>query len=132
MRNMASTRPQALVVDDDRVPREICMSLLREEGFDCQPAESGTAAIALQDARLFDLLVCDLVMPHPDGRVVIEHARKAQCPPGILVLTAMKETEKRTPVRDMGKAPCITRPARFELGGADALMSMSGGMLCGP
>jgi signal transduction histidine kinase/CheY-like chemotaxis protein len=54
-----------LVVDDERVVRDLLAQMLRERGYDVSVAGSAREARALQ--RSWDLLITDVVMPETDG-----------------------------------------------------------------
>jgi signal transduction histidine kinase len=54
-----------LVVDDEKVVRELLAQMLREQGYEVEVAASGRAARAL--AGPWDLLLTDVVMPETDG-----------------------------------------------------------------
>lgn len=61
--------PAVLVVDDDRVPRQVVYRLLTEEGF--RVFEAGNAREALDVLGMapgrIDLVITDVVMPGCDG-----------------------------------------------------------------
>ena len=54
-----------LVVDDERVVRELLAQMLRDQGYDVSVAGSAREARALESS--WDLLVTDVVMPETDG-----------------------------------------------------------------
>jgi signal transduction histidine kinase len=54
-----------LVVDDERVVRDLLAQMLREQGYDVSVAGSAREARALE--RSWDLLITDVVMPETDG-----------------------------------------------------------------
>jgi signal transduction histidine kinase/CheY-like chemotaxis protein len=54
-----------LVVDDERVVRELLAQMLRDQGYDVSVASSAREARALEGR--WDLLVTDVVMPETDG-----------------------------------------------------------------
>jgi signal transduction histidine kinase len=54
-----------LVVDDERVVRELLAHMLRDQGYDVSVAGSAREARALESS--WDLLVTDVVMPETDG-----------------------------------------------------------------
>jgi CheY-like chemotaxis protein len=60
-----------LVVDDERVVRELLAQMLRDQGYDVSVAGSAREARALESR--WDLLVTDVVMPETDG---VELARQ--------------------------------------------------------
>ncbi len=63
--NPARGAERILVVDDERVVRELLAQMLREQGYDVSVAGSAREARGLQSR--WDLLVADVVMPETDG-----------------------------------------------------------------
>jgi PAS domain S-box-containing protein len=59
--------PRLLLVDDDADVRGVAATLLREEGFLVDEAESGLAALALLAAGPYDAMLADLGMPGMSG-----------------------------------------------------------------
>jgi len=75
-------RTRLLLVDDERVVREVLTQQLADEGYDVAEAADGEAALALLDSgERCDLLVSDLAMPGQDGMTVIREARRRR--PGL-------------------------------------------------
>ncbi len=66
---------RVLVVDDERVVRELLMEVLCDQGYEVSVAGSAREARALEGR--FDLLITDVVMPETDGVKLAEqiHAR---------------------------------------------------------
>jgi two-component system cell cycle sensor histidine kinase/response regulator CckA len=58
-------RERILVVDDEKVVRELLAQMLREQGYDVEVAASAREARAL--GGRWDLLLTDIVMPETDG-----------------------------------------------------------------
>ncbi len=58
---------RVLVVDDNRGVREGLAKVLALEGFQVTTAENGVAAFAEAQARPFDAIVLDIMMPVLDG-----------------------------------------------------------------
>jgi two-component system, NtrC family, sensor kinase len=68
-------RRRVLLIDDELPVLRACCRLLR---LDCDvvPIEGGEAALdVLAEDLLFDIVLCDLLMPHVDGQAVYEAAR---------------------------------------------------------
>jgi PleD family two-component response regulator len=82
-------RPTVLVVDDDKILREIIGTNLELGGFDVVCAPDGPSALALLDDRLPDVVVLDVVMPLMDGYATLgrirRHATASHVP--VIVLT---------------------------------------------
>jgi len=75
-----------LVADDDPTIRNILVQVLKLQGYEVESACNGGEAFdrCTTDARPFDVLITDLMMPVMDGRELIERARTVQ--PGIRVI----------------------------------------------
>lgn len=99
------TRSRALIVDDDSAFCRVAVRLLQEEGFDCVAVQTGTEALARLAAETFDLLLCDLRLPPPDGAAIVEHLRTLAAPPEALILTGVSpEDPALAPLRAAGCA----------------------------
>jgi len=64
-----------LVVDDDAAMRELVRAMLSLEGFEVCLADGNEAALAAIDARPFDLVITDLIMPGRSGLETISGIR---------------------------------------------------------
>ncbi|MCU1349183.1 MAG: transcriptional regulator [Acidobacteria bacterium] len=84
-----SATTRVLVVDDDDAIRTLVARVFVRRGFDVETAKDGADAIEALDARAFDLLLLDLMMPRVDGIGVIEHlAGRPDPAPRVIVMTA--------------------------------------------
>jgi CheY-like chemotaxis protein len=90
---------RVLLADDDPILREIAGEHLRSAGFQLTLAVDGREALKAAQARRFDLIVTDMVMPNLDG---------------IELLQALKTTSPDTPV--------IAISAGFAGGNAELLL----------
>jgi two-component system, cell cycle response regulator DivK len=70
-----STRPLALVIDDDDDTREVCAEVLRLEGFTVEGASDGQEALQKAVELLPDIIITDLSMPIMDGWETIRRLR---------------------------------------------------------
>ncbi|MEI7818189.1 MAG: response regulator, partial [Desulfuromonadales bacterium] len=61
-----------LVIEDDPAYRDNIEVILRMEGFHVRTASSGTAALALLQDEVPDLILCDIMMPEMDGHTFFE------------------------------------------------------------
>ena len=76
-----------LLVDDERLVRDVLAEQLEDEGFSILTAANGTEALALLDAgEAVDVLVSDLSMPGMDGLALIHAAHhRRPCLPAVLL-----------------------------------------------
>ena len=93
-------RPRALVVDDEAALCEISRIWLESLGYTVTTAVSPTEALEAMDARAYDLLLTDVVMPDTmDGIALAIEARKRQ--PSLRVLLASGYSDSLAGVTDI-------------------------------
>lgn len=73
---MSPIRKRILLVDDDEILRMGLRGRLEYAGYDVHTAEGGQEALQLVDEIEFDLIILDLLMPHPNGFTVYAHLKK--------------------------------------------------------
>ena len=84
-----------LVVDDDRLNREMIGRRLQHMGFEVVLAEDGLEALEALRHRPFDLVLLDIMMPRLDGHATLERIKAnpqwSHIP--VVMLTAVDETD---------------------------------------
>jgi DNA-binding response OmpR family regulator len=91
-----------LVVEDERMIREMITLDLRDAGVRVLTAVDGEEAIAmLEDARP-DLILLDILMPKKDGFAVLEHLQKAKRKIPVVMLTNLDSAEQENRCRSLG------------------------------
>ena len=105
--------PEALIVDDSKVMREMEMACLRAmEGIVFTQAASGLEALERLSLRPFDFVVLDLNMPDISGYEVIEFIRgqdRLRTLP-ILVVTTRGDEDSRARALAAGATRFMTKP----------------------
>lgn len=78
---------QILLVDDDKVLRELIRLVLEDEGYALTECVDGEQALAVIRERKFDLVIADLRMPVMDGARFLSEAREngLELPPVIIL-----------------------------------------------
>jgi len=72
-----SSRKRIVVVDDDAYILRVVESALRSEGFDVLAFRDPRDALAgLKDVAAPDLILCDILMPFMDGRVLFREVKE--------------------------------------------------------
>jgi len=90
---------RALIVDDSRFVRGFVRGLLEPQGFDCEEAADGQAALdLLRGEKTFDLALVDWNMPVMNGLDMLRHLR-ADGFTGIKVMMVTTEAENDFIVR---------------------------------
>ena len=105
--------PQALIVDDSKVMREMVIACLRaHEGLGFTHAASGLEALEKLSLQPFDIVVLDLNMPDIGGYEVIEFIRgqdKLVSLP-IVVVTTRGDDSSRARALAAGATRFLTKP----------------------
>jgi two-component system, OmpR family, alkaline phosphatase synthesis response regulator PhoP len=104
---MAVTR--IVVAEDDASIRELVVHHLRREGFRCEEAPDGPAALRWARAGA-DLLVLDLGLPVVDGFEVVRTLRREGHELPILVLSARADEVDRVVGLEIGADDYVTKP----------------------
>ena len=65
-------RPSILVVDDEKVIRDMLADLLDMEGFHVRTAEDGQSALDELSRAHYDLILSDLKMPKMGGIALLD------------------------------------------------------------
>jgi PAS domain S-box-containing protein len=95
---VTSGRPRVLLVDDEKMVRDVLTGELSDRGFQVIEAENGAAALALLEAgEAVELIVTDLTMPGIDGVSLIQAAQSGnQRLPAILLTGYAGDTANLT------------------------------------
>ena len=80
-----------LIVDDEPRIRELISEHLQHEGFACEEATDGSAALAALSVGGIDLVILDVMMPFVDGMTCLREMRKRKIDTPVIMLTARGE-----------------------------------------
>jgi DNA-binding response OmpR family regulator len=101
-----------LIVEDDPDIAELVARYLERAGFQTERAANGREALQTVAARLPDLLVLDLMLPHVDGieicRSLRANAATASLP--IIMLTARADESERIVGLELGADDYLAKP----------------------
>jgi DNA-binding NtrC family response regulator len=105
-----------LVVDDEpEIVRDL-VDLLGDEGYSARGALSGIEAQGLLQAAAFDLLLCDLRMPPPDGLAVVRWVKNTIPDLPVIMLTALTDPAMAREAIQAGCLDYLVKPWNsFEL-----------------
>jgi twitching motility two-component system response regulator PilG len=103
-----------LVVEDDPRCIRLMELILGSRGYQTVVAKNGEQALALIEARRFDLVVLDLMLPQVDGFEVLRHIREdpelADVP--IVITSATADPTSKQGAADLGADAYVTKPFR--------------------
>lgn len=104
---------RVLVVDDSLTSRELERSILEAAGYAVETAVDGQQALERLGQQTFDVIVCDVEMPHLDGfaltRAIRADARLQHLP--VILVTSLERPEDRQRGMEAGAQAYITKGA---------------------
>ena len=98
-----------LVVDDEKMIRELIKKYAVFEGHEVEEAENGMEAIELCKSKNFDLIIMDVMMPELDGFSTCKEIRKFSNVP-VIMLSARGEEYDRIHGFEIGVDDYVVKP----------------------
>lgn len=103
-----------LVVDDDPVIRHLLKQRLTSENHEVEVAEDGYVAEKMLNARLYDVVLTDLMMPGDIGGIeVLEIAKKISSKMEVLLITAHSSVNTAVESMKKGANDYLEKPINF-------------------
>jgi PAS domain S-box-containing protein len=115
-RSVAITNPQqlqgkrVLLVEDNEYNRMLAKSFLDSTHLEITEADNGAEAVALAQAKDFDLILMDVQMPVMDGFEATRHLRQQGLTVPIIALTASAITGEKQRCLAAGMNDYLTKP----------------------
>lgn len=75
-KSMLKRRKCALVIDDSKTIRKVLKKALQNFGFDVKQAENGMQGLEEMKSTVFDIVLCDFLMPIMDGMDCVQQYRQ--------------------------------------------------------
>ncbi len=101
-----------IIEDEEKIARFVEMEL-SYEGYEVEKALDGRSGLDLAQARSFDLIILDIMMPGLNGMEVLRRIRKDSQVP-IIMLTARDNVMDKVSGLDGGANDYITKPFAIE------------------
>src|SRR5919199_3114387 len=102
-----------LIVEDEAYLARMIATVLGEEGYAAETAETGSSGLTRGLSEQFDLLIVDWMLPDLDGIQVVRGLRSAEVNVPILMLTARTQIEDRVEGLDAGADDYLAKPFAF-------------------
>ncbi len=103
-----------LVVDDEKVIREILADFLSMEGYVVQAVEDGAAALEELQKRSYNLVISDLKMPKMGGLELIQKIAEESIPVLSVIMTGFGTVETAIDAMKKGAYDYILKPFKVE------------------
>jgi response regulator RpfG family c-di-GMP phosphodiesterase len=106
--------PRVLVVDDEKVIREILSDFLTMEGYIVRTVEDGSAALKELHLRPYDLIISDLKMPNMGGLELLESIASEKLNVLTVIMTGFGTVETAIEAMKKGAYDYILKPFKVE------------------
>lgn len=107
-------RPRVLVVDDEKVIRDMLADFLGMEGYDVRTAEDGTSAIGELSHGHFDLVISDLKMPRMGGIALLDEVTKIAPDALTIIMTGFGTVETAIDAMKKGAYDYVLKPFKLD------------------
>jgi DNA-binding response OmpR family regulator len=113
VQNCSGENASILIVDDNIEYRSILRTAIEQEGFSCEEAEDGLAALKVFQSMSIDFIITDFQMPNMNGCEFLESlSREASSVPPTVMITGGLSDAVRTRALDAGAMAVLTKPVR--------------------
>lgn len=102
-------RQMILLVEDNAITRDVLADILREEGYAVMEAADGKEALVALEARDFDLIVSDVLMPNLNGFELLSRVR-LRWPDLPIILTSASMSQDQARALLDGSTEFIEKP----------------------
>jgi response regulator RpfG family c-di-GMP phosphodiesterase len=106
--------PRVLVVDDEKVIREILSDFLTMEGYVVRTVEDGQAALKELQRRSYNLVISDLKMPNMGGLELLEQISDQNINVLTVIMTGFGTVETAIEAMKKGAYDYILKPFKVE------------------
>ncbi len=100
-----------LIVEDEKPISDLIKISLLGEGYNCRCAFDGQEAADIIENEMFDLILCDIMLPKIDGYELLEYIRYYNMP--VIFITAKTNVADRVKGLKAGAEDYISKP--FEI-----------------
>ena len=100
------------IEDEDRLRDALCRGL-REEQHDVVAASTGSDGLRLAEEQSFDVIVCDILLPHINGFQICQRLREQEIWTPILMLSAKDGEWDQEEALDAGADDYLTKPFSY-------------------
>ena len=98
-----------LIVDDEKLIRDVIKEYLSLEGYEVEEAEDGSEAVEKAMSKDYDLIIMDIMMPNKDGYQACKEIKQKKNIPFIMLSARGEEYDKLIGF-DLGIDDYVTKP----------------------
>ena len=110
MNSSNSDKIKVLVIDDDKNQRNMLAFALSDRGYLIVAVESGERAIQEAESGVFDLAICDIMMPGLGGVETLKRLRELQPAMSVVMATGYATAETALKSMKLGAVNYLAKP----------------------
>ena len=114
MSHFPEDRPRILVVDDEKVIRDMLADFLGMEGYVVRTAEDGTSALGELAKGHYDLVISDLKMPRMGGIALLDEIGKTAPDALTVIMTGFGTVETAIDAMKRGAYDYVLKPFKLD------------------
>src|SRR3954471_822947 len=114
MASLPEDRPRILVVDDEKVIRDMLADFLGMEGYIVRTAEDGTSALGELGRSHYDLVISDLKMPRMGGIALLDEIGKTAPDAVTVIMTGFGTVETAIDAMKRGAYDYVLKPFKLD------------------
>src|SRR5271154_798970 len=114
MSHFPEDRPRILVVDDEKVIRDMLADFLGMEGYVVRTAADGTSALGGLSRGHYDLVISDLKMPRMGGIALLDEIGKTAPDALTVILTGFGTVETAIDAMKRGAYDYVLKPFKLD------------------
>ena len=107
-------KSRILVVDDEKLIRDVLADFLSLEGYSVRTAEDGTAAVTELERSRYDMVISDLKMPHMGGLELLKEVSSKFPETLTVIMTGFGTVETAIDAMKRGAYDYILKPFKVE------------------
>ncbi|MCC2252382.1 MAG: response regulator transcription factor [Bacillota bacterium] len=108
------SQPNILIVEDEQKLSRVLQLELEYEQYVTEVAANGKDALQLIEAKDWDLVLLDIMLPELSGLEVLRRVRRSDERTPIILLTARDQVHDKVSGLDLGANDYITKPFQIE------------------
>jgi ATP-dependent Lon protease len=103
-----------LIVDDEDIARTNMAHILNKDGYACQTAENGLAALKILETGDIDLIISDLKMDHMDGLELLNEVNHSYPDIPVIMVTGFATINTAVQAMKNGAAHYLGKPVNLD------------------
>jgi len=108
------SKPQILVVDDERGVRSSLQGILEDEGFETRCAADGAECLAAASRTEFAVVLLDVWLPGADGLQILEQLRRIAPSTSVIMISGHASIETAVRATKLGAFDFVEKPLSLE------------------